>query len=64
MEHYMPSEGDVAAAQHFDERRRCRMCGMQFRSRTRLFEHLRTAGHESDVLSPDLLTNRRLGYLS
>ncbi len=52
---HMPSEQQVAAVQAFDDRRRCRRCGVAFPSRTRLFEHLRAAGHEADQASPAVL---------
>lgn len=52
---HMPSEQQVAAVQAFDDRRRCRRCGMAFPSRTQLFDHLHASGHEADQVSPAVL---------
>lgn len=59
---FLPTEAHLQEVQNFDERRRCRVCGATFSSRSKLFDHLRHSGHEADQTNPALLNaTLRLG---
>ncbi|KAI7845149.1 hypothetical protein COHA_001194 [Chlorella ohadii] len=59
---FLPTEAHLQQVQSFDDRRRCRVCGATFPSRTKLFEHLRLSDHEADTPNPALLdATLRLG---
>lgn len=49
---FLPTEAHLQEVQSFDDRRRCRVCGATFTSRTKLFDHLRGSGHEADQPNP------------